>query len=63
MLTDMWDRTRKVKYLEENFGALDVELTDEEVNAIRKAVESAEVHGERVPEMFRIGMFADSPLP
>ena len=35
--------------MEENLGALNVQLTDEENDEIRKAVESAEVHGERYP--------------
>ena len=42
--------TKKIKYLEENLGALNVKLTDEENDEIRKAVERAEVHGERYPE-------------
>lgn len=40
-------RTKKIKYLEENVGALDVELTAEEVKEIREATEAAEPAGER----------------
>lgn len=41
--------TRKLKYLEENLGALKIKLTREEDKEIRKAIESAEVGGERYP--------------
>lgn len=44
--------TKKIKYLEENVGALSITLTDEEVADIRKAVEAAEVHGARYPEVY-----------
>ncbi|KAL6413321.1 putative aldo-keto reductase protein [Ilyonectria robusta] len=42
--------TKKVKYLEENWGSLDVDLTDAEEAEIRRFVESAEVAGGVVPE-------------
>lgn len=32
-------RTKRIEYLEENVAALEVELTDEEVKAIREEVE------------------------
>src|SRR5690349_4804138 len=41
--------TKKIKYLEENLGALDVKLSKEEEGEIRKLVDAAEVHGERYP--------------
>lgn len=53
--------TKKIKYLEENLAALDVELTSFEDAEIRKAVESAEVHGMRYPEHLMGTLFADSP--
>ncbi|KAI9793530.1 MAG: hypothetical protein M1816_007963 [Peltula sp. TS41687] len=53
--------TKKIKYLEQNVGSLDVKLTDQEVTEIRKAVEAAEVHGERYPEALLSGCFADTP--
>lgn len=53
--------TKKIKYLEENLGALKVKLTDEEDKKIREAVENAEVHGERYPEMMAKSLFADTP--
>jgi len=53
--------TKKIKYLEENLGALNVKLTKEEEQEIRKLVENAEVHGERYPEMMMGHLFADTP--
>lgn len=41
--------TTKIKYLEDNWGALDLQLTDEEEKEIRKFVETAEVAGDRKP--------------
>ena len=53
--------TKKIKYLEENMGALDVKLTKEENEKIRKAIESAEVHGGRYPEAMMGLLYADTP--
>ncbi|KAI9884573.1 MAG: DNA mismatch repair protein [Watsoniomyces obsoletus] len=53
--------TKKIKYLEENLGAANIRLTSEENNEIRKAVEAAEVHGDRYPEQMMSGLFADTP--
>ena len=53
--------TKKIKYLEENMAALDVKLTSSENAEIRKAVESAEVHGQRYPEQMAAALFADTP--
>lgn len=39
--------TKKVKYLEENFGALAVEISEDEKKAIRGFVSAAEVNGDR----------------
>lgn len=39
--------TKKIKYLDENLGALDVKLTPEEIAEMRKIVDAAEVHGAR----------------
>jgi aryl-alcohol dehydrogenase-like predicted oxidoreductase len=41
--------TKRIKYLEENWGGLDVHLSDKEENEIRKFVDMAEVVGGRVP--------------
>lgn len=53
--------TKKIKYLEENLGALNVELSAEELASIRKAIESAEVHGTRYPQAMLGALFADTP--
>ena len=53
--------TKKIKYLEENMGALDVKLSKEEEQEIRKVVDEAEVHGERYPEGMMGRLFADTP--
>jgi aryl-alcohol dehydrogenase-like predicted oxidoreductase len=53
--------TKKIKYLEENLGALNVKLTKEEEQEIRALVENAEVHGGRYPEMMAGNLFGDTP--
>ncbi|KAI9815130.1 MAG: hypothetical protein M1827_002973 [Pycnora praestabilis] len=53
--------TKKLKYLDENLGALDVKLTAEENKEIRQAIEKAEVHGERYPSAMMHTLFADTP--
>ncbi|KAE9377633.1 Aldo/keto reductase [Stipitochalara longipes BDJ] len=53
--------TKKIKYLEENLGALEVKLSEEEEKEIRSLVEDAEVHGLRYPEAFTGYLFADTP--
>ncbi|KAI4175637.1 MAG: hypothetical protein LQ343_001508 [Gyalolechia ehrenbergii] len=53
--------TKKIKYLEENMGALEVELTREEDGKIRDAVEKAEVYGTRVAETLMGGLVMDTP--
>ncbi|KIY70754.1 Aldo/keto reductase [Cylindrobasidium torrendii FP15055 ss-10] len=41
--------TKKVKYLDENLGGLKVQLTPDEVSAIRKSVNEIELSGDRYP--------------
>lgn len=53
--------TKKIKYLEENWGALEVKLTDEEKAEVRRVVDEAEVHGERYPAAIMSGCFSDTP--
>lgn len=53
--------TKKIKYLEENVGALGVKLTDQEGEEIRRAVEEAEVVGDRYPQGMAAQLFADTP--
>jgi len=52
--------TRQMKYLEENWGALKVDLTDQEAKEIREASESVEVKGERYDPGMAAMLFADS---
>ena len=53
--------TKKIKYLEENLVSLDVQLTQEEEKAIRKAVEAAETKGDRYPPNMLKYSFVDTP--
>jgi aryl-alcohol dehydrogenase-like predicted oxidoreductase len=53
--------TKKIKYLEENLGALDVKLSEQEEKEIRSLVNSAEVHGLRYQEVMVAYLFADTP--
>ena len=52
--------TKRLKYLEENLGALKAKLTSEEVREIRKAAETAEIKGARYPATYTIALFADT---
>jgi len=52
--------TQKIKYLEENMGALDVKLTSAEEKEMRSLIEGAEVHGGRYPEAISSFLFSDS---
>ncbi|CAL1702449.1 unnamed protein product [Somion occarium] len=54
--------TTKVKYLEENLGALNVRLSSEELLEVRKVAEEANAcQGLRFPEAFGAVHFADTP--
>ncbi|KAI9734965.1 MAG: hypothetical protein M1834_002047 [Cirrosporium novae-zelandiae] len=53
--------TKKVKYLEENLGALDVKLTDTDIAEVRQAVENTEVVGNRFLDRMEAYIFADTP--
>jgi aryl-alcohol dehydrogenase-like predicted oxidoreductase len=55
--------TKKIKYLEENLGALDIKLSKEELANVRKEIEAAEVHGTRYPEAMVARLFSDTPEP
>jgi aryl-alcohol dehydrogenase-like predicted oxidoreductase len=52
--------TKKLKYLEENWTALDVHLTDEEEAEIRHFLETAEVAGNTMHPQFEHYNFADT---
>lgn len=53
--------TKKVKYLEENLGALQVDLSKEEVQEIRTAVEGCVTSGDRYPSTLAKVCFGDTP--
>ncbi|RYP82957.1 hypothetical protein DL770_005470 [Monosporascus sp. CRB-9-2] len=57
------NRTITCKYIEENFGAMHIELTPEESQHIRDLVVKASVFGDRWPVEHQLGLFADTPLP
>lgn len=52
--------TKKLKYLEENWGALDVHLTDEEEAEIRAFLDRSEVAGGPAPPQFVSYFFRDT---
>lgn len=53
--------TTKIERLDENLGALKIQLSKEEEQAIRKACEEAEIHGDRYPQAMAAALFADTP--
>lgn len=53
--------TKKVKYAEENIGALKVQLTNEDVESIRKAIADTEITGEQYPVAYMGMLYADTP--
>lgn len=53
--------TKKIRYLEENLGALKVNLTKEDVQQIRGLVEGAATQGGRYPAYLKDSLFADTP--
>ncbi|KAK7739819.1 hypothetical protein SLS62_011208 [Diatrype stigma] len=52
--------TRRIKYLEENWGALDVSLTDEEEAEIRAFAKAAEIAGDTMPAQYEDRLFSDT---
>ena len=52
--------TKKLKYLEENWGALDVHLTDEDEAEIRHFAETAEIAGHYMPPQFESYTFTNT---
>lgn len=44
--------TKRLKYLEENWASLDVELSDEDEKEVRKFLESADISGNVLPDFF-----------
>lgn len=52
--------TRRIEYLEDNMGALDVSLTDEEEAELRHIVDNKPVSGGSVPDAFAGFIFRDT---
>ncbi|XXG96139.1 hypothetical protein Hte_002418 [Hypoxylon texense] len=52
--------TRRIQYLEQNWGALDVVLSDEEEREVRRFVENAKVAGGALPPAFEGHRFRDT---
>ena len=52
--------TKKLKYLEENWGAVNVQLTDKDIAEIRHFVETAEIAGHYMPPQFEGYTFTDT---
>ena len=52
--------TTKIKNLEENVGAAEIKLTEEEIQQIRKFCQEANTAGDRYPEIFGLSQFGDS---
>lgn len=52
--------TKKIEYLEENWGSLDVDLTDEDEREVRKFIETAEIAGGRLPPQYEKGILVDT---
>ena len=52
--------TKKLKYLEENLGTLDVKLSPEEEQEIRHAIEASQISGDRYPTGMMGSLFADT---
>jgi aryl-alcohol dehydrogenase-like predicted oxidoreductase len=53
--------TKKIKYLKENMGAAAVNLSPDEVAAIRKIAEESDIPGERYPEAAQAMVLVDTP--
>ncbi|KAL7934353.1 Aldo/keto reductase [Trichoderma chlorosporum] len=53
--------TRKIKYLEENLGAVNVVLSKDEEAEIRRAIDETEVIGGRYSDAHSDHLFADTP--
>lgn len=52
--------TTRVKNFDENMGALKVNITKEDNEAIRKAISATEIKGSRYPEAFAKALFVDT---
>lgn len=52
--------TKKIKYLEENWGALNVQLTNEDEKIVRQFLENADIAGGRIGEEHKESCFVDT---
>lgn len=52
--------TKRIAYLEENWGAAKVQLTDEEESAMRDLIKKAGVAGGRAPDWASDGLYVDT---
>lgn len=52
--------TKRLKYMEENWAALEIDLSDEEEKEIRHFVENAEVAGPSLPPQFSSYNYTDT---
>lgn len=52
--------TKKIKYLEENFDAINIQLSSEDEAEIRKFLESADFAGGRMPEQYSSMIYVDT---
>lgn len=52
--------TKKEKYYNENMGALDIKLTKEELEEIRREIEKVEIIGHRYSEANRGNLYVDT---
>lgn len=52
--------TTKMKNLEENVGAVGIQLTENEIQQIRKVCQEADAVGDRYPETFALALFGES---
>ncbi|CAF1442439.1 unnamed protein product [Rotaria magnacalcarata] len=52
--------TTKIKNLEDNAAAANIQLSEQEIKEIRHVCETADANGERYPEAFVTNLFADS---
>ncbi|QRV87714.1 aldo/keto reductase family protein [Ceratobasidium sp. AG-Ba] len=55
--------TKTVKYAEENLGALKIQLSAEEIKAIRQAIVETELTGDQYPAGFMEALYGDTPEP
>ncbi|CUA69093.1 hypothetical protein RSOLAG22IIIB_03771 [Rhizoctonia solani] len=55
--------TKNIKYAEENIAALKIQLTSEEIKAIRQAIVETELTGDQYPAGYMQSLYGDTPEP